>query len=90
MTIDVTSLVNGAEQAAAIATKVLPQVELVTGFIPGAAPAVAAEQAVGLMLPHLVTIIQFLAQETNKPIAEVVSDFLSHITPTMPAAAPLA
>jgi hypothetical protein len=81
--IDINQLLTQAQQFIDTAEKVLPEIEMVTGMIPGAAPAVAAEQAAGLAMSHAIDVIQFLVQETKKPLSEAFADLIKTITPGM-------
>jgi hypothetical protein len=78
-------LLSIAEQTVEAANNFLPEIEAVSGMIPGVgAEAIAIEQAAGLILPGISRTLKFMMAETGKPLLTVIADFMDHITPGLP------
>jgi hypothetical protein len=81
-TSSVKDLISRVEQTVEFMARVLPNVELISGFVPGVGPElVAAEQAAVLLAPRVEDILKFLMAETGVSPLQAVKDFLDHITP---------
>lgn len=78
-------LIELAAKTVDAAGQILPEIEAVSGLVPGAGPEiVSVEQVAALALPQISRVLRFMMGETGKPLLTVFSDFISHATPGLP------
>jgi hypothetical protein len=75
------TVLNTIEQGTEVLQKVLPDVALIGGFVPGGTVFI---QLVGLALPAVQNAIKFIMQEEGKDPMTAFEDFLNHISPGGP------
>jgi hypothetical protein len=80
------TILSTVEQGTEVLQKVLPEVALVGGFVPGGTVFI---QLVGLALPAVQNAIKFIMQEEGKDPMTAFQDFLRHISPGQPNSAVL-
>lgn len=71
------TLENGVE----VVQRVMPQVKMFGGFVPGATPII---QLVALALPAVQNALKFIMEEEGKSPLEAFEDLLKHIGPGLP------
>jgi hypothetical protein len=69
------------EGGIAVLERVLPEVAMIGGLVPGATPFI---QLAGLALPAVQNAIKFIMEEEGKSPLQAFEDFLNHIGPGQP------